>query len=92
MEGVADKIRVDLSKGLNGSDYPERTEHFGNNVQEKPEVEGFWAKFFDALQDFMLKVLIVAGAFSIIVDMIVSGEEERKTGKFRIRHLFFSLD
>lgn len=78
---MAERLKVDLSKGLTGSDYPERTETFGNNVQEKPEVESFWAKFYDALQDFMLKVLIVAGCFSIIVDMIVSDEEERKTGK-----------
>lgn len=34
----------------------------------------------------MLKVLIVAGCFSIIVDMIVSDEEKRKTGKsFNLR-------
>ena len=72
---------VDLKKGLTGSDLTERREHFGSNELEKPEVEGFWAKFWDALQDFMLKVLIVAGCFSIIVDMIVSGEDERKTGK-----------
>jgi hypothetical protein len=39
---------------------------------KKPEAEGFWAKVWDALQDFMLKVLMTAGCFSIIVDMLVS--------------------
>lgn len=79
---MADKLKVDLKKGLTGADMPQRKEFFGSNEQEKPEIEGFWAKFFDALQDFMLKVLIVAGCFSIIVDMIVSKPAERRTGKF----------
>ena len=79
---MADKLKVDLKKGLTGADMPQRKEFFGSNEQEKPEVEGFWTKFFDALQDFMLKVLIVAGCFSIIVDMIVSKPDERRTGKF----------
>ena len=48
---------------------------------KKPEAEGFWAKFWDALQEFMLKVLLCAGCFSIIVDMLVASPAERKLGK-----------
>jgi magnesium-transporting ATPase (P-type) len=63
---------VDLKRGLTAADLPERCEHFGSNAMKKPEAEGFWAKVWDALQDFMLKVLMTAGCFSIIVDMLVS--------------------
>jgi len=63
---------VDLKKGLTGSDMPERRAHFGHNEMKKPVAEGFWQKFWNTLQDFMLKVLIVAGCFSIVVDMLVS--------------------
>lgn len=51
---------------------PERRAHFGHNEMKKPVAEGFWQKFWNTLQDFMLKVLIVAGCFSIVVDMLVS--------------------
>lgn len=72
LEGLCESLKVDVTRGLTAADLPDRREHFGSNEMKKPEAEGFWAKFFDALQDFMLKVLIVAGCFSIIVDMLVS--------------------
>lgn len=81
LEGLCEKIRVDINKGLTGSDLPERKEFFGSNVAKKPVAEGFWAKFWAALQDFMLKVLIVSGVVSITTEMIISDSEARKTGK-----------
>jgi len=72
LEGLCDALKVNLKYGLTAADLPERREHFGSNEMKKPEAEGFWAKLWDALQDFMLKVLICAGCFSIIVDMLVS--------------------
>lgn len=81
LEGLCEKIRVDINKGLTGSDLPERRDYFGHNVAKKPIAEGFWAKFWGALQDFMLKVLIVSGTVSITTEMIISGPEQRKTCK-----------
>ena len=75
-------MKVDPRRGLTAADLPDRREHFGSNEMKKPEAEGFWAKFWDALQDFMLKVLLCAGCFSIIVDMLVASPEERKLCKF----------
>lgn len=74
-------MKVDPRRGLTAADLPARHEHFGGNEAKKPEAEGFFAKLWDALQDFMLKVLLCAGCFSIIVDMLVSGPEQRKLGK-----------
>lgn len=81
MDGLSEKLHVDLTKGLRGSDYAERREYYGHNELPKLEAEGFWEKFFGALEDFMLKVLITAGCFSIIVDMVTSNADERKTGR-----------
>ncbi len=96
---------MDLKCGLTAADLPERREHFGSNEMKKPEAEGFWAKVWEALKEFMLRVLMVAGCFSIIVDMLVSDAQGRKLGKFRaflerdlfwvqdkINYYFFSLD
>ena len=49
LEGLCDKIRVDIKKGLTGSDLPERREYFGTNEAKKPVAEGFFAKLWDAL-------------------------------------------
>ena len=83
LEGLCDMLKVDLKRGLTAADLPERREHFGSNEAKKPEAEGFWAKVWDALQEFMLRVLMVAGSFSIIVDMLVSDAQGRKLGKFQ---------
>ena len=72
LEGLCDKLKVDVKRGLTAADLPERCEHFGSNEMKKPEAEGFWAKVWEALQEFMLRVLMCAGTFSIIVDMLVS--------------------
>ena len=84
---------MDVKRGLTAADLPERREHFGSNEAKKPEAEGFWAKVWDALQEFMLRVLMVAGSFSIIVDMLVSDAQGRKLGKFQAfdkRDLFWA--
>lgn len=46
-----------------------------------PVAEGFWTKFVDALGDFMLKVLLIAGVFSIAVDTAVAAPNDRKLCK-----------
>lgn len=81
VEGIAQRLKVDLKVGLTGEDLPERTEQFGNNnrpaLQAKP-----WIKLFiAALDDFMLKVLMVAAVFSICFDMILADPHHRKHGK-----------
>lgn len=81
MDGLCEKLKVDPRRGLTAADLPARREHFGSNEAKKPEAEGFFAKLWDALQEFMLKVLLCAGCFSIIVDMLVAGPEQRKLGK-----------
>jgi len=62
---------------LTGSDFPDRSEHFGNN--EKPPLKAkLWITLFiQALDDFMLKVLIVASIFSITFDMILADDDHR---------------
>ena len=72
---------MDLKKGLTPADLPERAHHFGHNRTDLPVAEGFWAKFIGALDEFMLQVLIAAGVFSIIVDMLTSDKKNRKIGK-----------
>ncbi len=82
MEGITSKLKVDVKVGLTGSDFKSRTEHFGSNYREPLKAKSWFSLFIAALDDFMLKVLIVASIFSITFDMILAHPEERSHGKF----------
>jgi Cation transporter/ATPase, N-terminus len=80
-EGMCNKLRVDSKVGLTGNDFAERTEKFGNNYREEPVAKTWISLFIGALDDQMLKLLIVCAIFSITFDMILADHEERQTGK-----------
>lgn len=78
-EGMCNKLRVDPKFGLTGNDFAERTEKFGNNYREEPVAKTWISLFIGALDDHMLKLLIVCAIFSITFDMILADHEERQT-------------
>jgi Ca2+ transporting ATPase len=81
IEGICSKLKVDVKIGLNGDDFIQRTQQFGNNYRESLKAKSWFSLFISALDDFMLKVLIVAAVFSITFDMILADESHRSTGK-----------
>jgi hypothetical protein len=66
---------------LTGEDFPLRTEQFGNNYRPPLKAKTWISLFIGALDDFMLKVLMVAAVFSITFDMILADPHERSHGK-----------
>lgn len=56
-----------------------RDEQFGSNYKPPPEVTPFYKFFLAALDDFMLKILLVCACISIVVDMSLSDASHRKT-------------
>jgi len=68
---------VDPKVGLTGHDFEERTEKFGNNFREEPIAKSWLSLFWGALDDDMLKLLIVCAIMSITFDMILSEPHER---------------
>jgi len=78
VEGIAQRLKVDLKVGLTGEDLPERTEQFGNNNRPALKAKSWLKLFIAALDDFMLKVLMVAAVFSICFDMILADPHHRK--------------
>lgn len=57
----------------------ERNQAFGNN--KKPIVKGlsFWKLFCMALDDFILKILMVAAVLSITLQVATAPKEKRST-------------
>jgi hypothetical protein len=82
VEGITSKLKVDVKVGLTGSDFKSRSDQFGSNYREPLKAKSWFTLFLGALDDFMLKVLIVASIFSITFDMILAHPEERSHGKF----------
>ena len=58
-----------------------REKHFGSNFKEPSKMTPFWRLFLGALNDFMLKVLMVAAVIEIAVEVGLSDDHKRKTGK-----------
>jgi len=81
VEGISNKLKVETSKGLNGGDFPQRYEAFGNNDREPLKAKSFCTVFFEALDDFMLKVLLVAATGSLIFEYIGADSEDYSHGK-----------
>jgi len=68
---------VNTETGLTGVDFEERTLYFGNNHRESVKAKSFFRLFLQALDDIMLKVLLVCAVFSICFDMILAKPEDR---------------
>jgi Ca2+ transporting ATPase len=79
--GIESILKTDPVKGIAGTpeDLANRDASFGNN--KKPEIKGlsFYQLFCMALNDFTLKILMVAAVVSIILSTATAEEEHRST-------------
>lgn len=82
MVGIAEKLHVNLEKGLNPLDLDERVNVFGSNSKAPPTRTPFCTLFFGCLEDFMLRLLLVCAVVSIGFDMGFASNSELKTGMF----------
>jgi len=62
-----------------GLDDGKRLEHFGSNRKDPPELTPFWKFFLKALDDFMLKMLLVCAVIDIGFELGFSEPEDRST-------------
>jgi hypothetical protein len=79
-------LKVDVTKGLTPADLPDRTAYFGDNMRPPIKAKAFCLILKEALDDFMLKVLIICAIFSITFDMILASEHDRGHGKLSISY------
>lgn len=70
IEGIAQKLYTDPENGFVPNDIEERDLAFGSNAKDPPKRTGFCKLMLMALDDLMLKVLIVAAIISLVVSMI----------------------
>jgi len=81
LESLVGKLKVDLNKGLTGVDLQERNDHFGSNFRPPMQPKSYFELLGEQFEDPMLRVLVVCGIVSIVVDMLLAEPEKRAYGK-----------
>ena len=84
LEGISNKLKASTKTGISTVSLPSRTEFFGNNYREPIKAKTFCKIFLEALDDFMLKVLIVAATGSLAFEYIGADPDHYSTGKCQV--------
>ena len=81
-----------MSNGVAASSLQARENVFGSHHKDPPTRNSFYSMVFEALDDFMLKVLIVCAFFSIVVDMSFAwGTDGMKTAWIEGAAILFAV-
>ena len=68
-QGLLDALNVDVETGISSTSLSAREQVFGTNHKDPPTRTGFCNMVLAALDDLMLKVLIVCAFLSIAIEM-----------------------
>jgi magnesium-transporting ATPase (P-type) len=76
-------LKTNLQRGLVPTNLSQRSSHFGSNRKDPPERTPYWKFFIGAIDDFMLKLLLVCACVDIGFEVgFAHDDDERKTGKY----------
>jgi|LauGreDrversion4_2_1035121.scaffolds.fasta_scaffold130899_5 hypothetical protein len=81
VDGLVKNLRTNLEKGLTPNDLEDRVRHFGTNRKDPPERTPYWEFFIKAIDDFMLKLLLVCACVDIGFGVGFAEPEDRSHGK-----------
>lgn len=82
MGAIQEGLKTNYSEGLTPVDFAEREGAFGTNKKPPAKKVSFFGLFFGALDDFMLKLLLVCACISIAIDVGFAEPEDRSHCKF----------
>jgi len=86
MPGLCEKLHTSIDKGLTPTDFEARAAHFGSNYKAPPKMTPYWRLFLGALDDFMLRFLLVCAVIELSIEVGFADHEERNTGKYIARN------
>lgn len=81
---LASQLGTDLTIGLSETDFKERESKYGSNYKPPPKRTPFYIFLLRALQDFILKVLLVCATISTTVELVFAEPDERSHGNIDI--------
>jgi len=79
---LCEKLRTDPDRGLTPIDFEQRNQHFGSNYKPPAKRTPYCRLFLGALDDFMLKLLLVCACISISIDMGFADSHHRSHGRY----------
>ena len=83
MEAIAEKLNVNLERGLKDQDEADDREgDFGTNKRDLMKPKPCYMFLKEQLSDIMLIILIFAAVLSLILNFATASPEEYATGKF----------
>jgi magnesium-transporting ATPase (P-type) len=83
--GLCDKLHTNIDRGLTPTDFEARAAQFGSNYKAPPKMTPYWRLFIGALDDFMLRFLLVCAVIELSIEVGFADHEERNTGKYTRR-------
>lgn len=85
VNGLLEKLHTNIDKGLTPTDFNQRQAQFGSNFKAAPKMTPYYRLFLGALDDFMLKFLLVCAVIELSIEVGFAEHDERKTGKLKFR-------
>jgi len=81
VEKLESGLCTNFKDGLSGeeADFNERRLAFGDNIKELIPMKTFGELFLEALDDFTIKLLIVAATAALILEVSLADSDERAT-------------
>ena len=81
-EAIVEKLNSDKDVGITDEDLMDREMFFGSNMREDMQAEHCCSMLWSALDDLMLKLLIVCSIVSIVAEMLLANQSNRCELKF----------
>ena len=72
-------LNTNFKIGLKGDDFEQRIGAFGDNKRPEIEMSTFFELLLNALEDFTLRILMVAAVASIIIEVSTAEQSHRST-------------
>ena len=69
-------LKTNVKQGVEAATLSSRDDAFGTNRKDPPERTGFCTMLLEALDDFMLKILIGCAIFQLVIELSTATEEE----------------
>jgi len=76
-----EKLKTSIERGLTPVDFELRQQQYGSNFKAVQKLTPYWRLFLNAMDDFMLKFLLVCAALQLSIEMGFTTPEKRNTGK-----------
>jgi magnesium-transporting ATPase (P-type) len=88
-------LKTSAEGGIDIGEKFNRAEHFGSNYKEPPTRTPYCKFFMGALEDFMLRLLLVCAVISISIEVGFADKGDRSHGKYYLiefKYSTYSLD